>query len=147
MLGGSVSLAYAGQAMLAGAACLALAALLRRTKDAMTQGVLIAAAAPLATPFLLDYDLTLLALPLGFLLTRALATQFRPYEKTVLLAAYMLPAFARPLALYAHVPLGAAVAAVFFAVLARRVFEERLAERPADSPLAGEEASLVAETA
>ncbi len=125
LLGGSISLAYAGQAIMTAAVCAALVATLRRTPDAVAQGVLMAAAAPLATPFVLDYDLTLLALPLAYLLTRALATRFLPYEKIILLAAFALPAFARSLGEHAHLPLGAVVVALLFATLARRVRAEQ----------------------
>ncbi len=124
LFGGSVALAYVLQAALAGAVVCALVASLRKCRDAPTQGALIAAAAPLATPFLLDYDLTLLALPLALLLSRALATGFLPYEKIILLAAYALPAFARPLGQMAGTPLAPVIVALLFAALARRALAE-----------------------
>ena len=120
-LGGGVALAYGAQAALALAVILALVAALRRTGDALEQGALIAAATLLATPFALDYDLALLALPLALLLSRALATGFRPYEKILLLAAYALPGFARPLAQAVHLPLAPAILALLFCALVRRV--------------------------
>jgi hypothetical protein len=121
LLGGGVALAYAAQGALSATVGLALVAALRRTGDALEQGVLIAAATLLATPFALDYDLALLALPLALLLSRALATGFLPYEKILILAAYALPAFARPLAQAAHLPLAPAILVLLFAALVRRV--------------------------
>ena len=104
LLGIGVAPAYAAQAALSGAVLLALAVLIRRTEDAVIQGALMAAAALLVTPFLLDYDLTLLAIPLAVLASGALRTQFLPYEKMILLAAFILPMVARTLGHYAHLP-------------------------------------------
>jgi hypothetical protein len=61
VLGGGTTLAYAFQAAVAIPVVLVLIVALRKTGDALAQGALIAAAAPLVTPFVLDYDLTLLA--------------------------------------------------------------------------------------
>jgi hypothetical protein len=121
LLGGGVALAYGAQTALALAVALALVVALRRTRDALEQGALVAAATLLATPFALDYDLALLALPLALLLSRALATEFLPYEKILLLAAYALPAFARPLAQTVHLPLAPAILLLLFCALVRRV--------------------------
>jgi hypothetical protein len=134
LAGGGVALAYDAQAALALAAVLTLVVALRRTGDALEQGALIAAATLLATPFALDYDLALLALPLALLLSRALATGFLPYEKILLLAAYALPGFARPLAQAVHLPLAPAILVLLFCALVRRVAPAArpvLAEAPA----------------
>jgi hypothetical protein len=120
LLGGGLNLAYAAQAALAVAVGLALVSALRRTGGALEQVVLIAAATLPATPFALDYDLALLALPLAWLASRALATGFLPYEKILLLAAYALPGFARPLAQAVHLPLAPAILVLLFAALVRR---------------------------
>jgi hypothetical protein len=124
LLGGGVALAYAAQAALALAVAVALVAALRRTGAALEQGALIAAATLLATPFALDYDLALLALPLALLLSRALATGFWPYEKILLLAAYALPGLARPLAQAVHLPVAPAILALLLCALVRRVAPE-----------------------
>ncbi|MCI4677773.1 DUF2029 domain-containing protein [Rhodoblastus acidophilus] len=119
--GAPFQLAYVVQAPVSLAAAVSLVFLLRRTGDARMQIALTVVATLLATPFVLDYDFTLLALPLAVVLTRALRTGFLPYEKILLLAAYMLPGVARVLALYALLPLSPFVLALLFASMARRV--------------------------
>ncbi len=141
VLGGGVTLAYACQAAVAVPVAIALVVALRRSGDPLAQGALIAAAAPLATPFVLDYDLTLLALPLAFLLARAQATKFLAFEKIVLFAAYLLPAVARPLGQHLHLPISPAIVLLLFAVLARRVLAER------SGPVAAQEAAPQNKTA
>jgi hypothetical protein len=64
--------------------------------------------------------LTLLAIPLTVLLTQALRTQFLPYEKMILLAAYLLPAVARLLGQHFSLPAAPAVILLLFFALARR---------------------------
>jgi hypothetical protein len=86
---------------------------------------LVLAGAPLATPFLLDYDLVLLAFPLIWLA----AQPTRPWEKAVMLATFAAPAISRELALSLGVPIMPAVLMAFFAVMWRRVDENARAGR------------------
>jgi hypothetical protein len=125
--GAPLVLAYGVQALISLAAVATLGLLLGRTRDAQLQMALTAIAGLLATPFVLDYDFTLLALPLAVALTRALSGGFLPFEKSALLAAYLLPAVARSLALHAFLPLSPVVLALFLASLAQRVLQEKKA--------------------
>ena len=125
LLGAPLGFAYAAQIALSVAVAAALALLLRRTRDEQMQGALMAVAALLVTPFVLDYDLTLLAVPLAVLFAQARASSFAPYEKSILLVAFMLPAFSRALAQYAHLPLAPLVLVLLFAALARRAWAAR----------------------
>jgi len=120
-LGGGNGLAYAAQIAAALAALAALVAGLRRERDARRQFALVAAVTCLTTPFLLDYDLTLLIVPIAILAEEGLETGFRSYEKTVLVAAFLLPGVARPLAQYGPLPLSPLVVAALAAVLWRRM--------------------------
>ena len=65
LLGGQVMLAYAVQAVLAVAVCAVLVMLLRRRPGTTAEAPAVAAAALLISPFLLDYDLVLLAVRQG----------------------------------------------------------------------------------
>ncbi len=121
LLGAGLVWAYALQGMLTACVCVVLVVVLRKTGDAVAQGALMAAAALLATPFVLDYDLALLALPMAYLLSLALQTGFRCYEKITLISAFALPAVSRALAEHAHLPLAPAILLLFFVMLARRV--------------------------
>ncbi|MDR3511476.1 MAG: glycosyltransferase family 87 protein [Caulobacteraceae bacterium] len=120
LLHGGLALAYGAQALAALAACAALVFLQRKAPRAEAEGPALVAASLLASPFLLDYDLILLAIPLAWLTAQGLRTGFRSYEKTILAAGFILPAISRPLAMGAGVPLGPLViAAVFWLVLRR----------------------------
>jgi alpha-1,2-mannosyltransferase len=120
VLAAPVPLAYAGQiaAALGGAIVLVCA---RRTEDAAGQVAALVAATLLASPFLLDYDLTIAAVPLAFVFARALAGGWLAWEKFVLLAAFVLPLLARPLATHLSLPLAPVVDAALLAVVARRL--------------------------
>jgi hypothetical protein len=120
VLGGALPLAYLAQGLAAVAALGALVVALRHERDARRQFALVAVVTCLTTPFLLDYDLTLLLVPVAVLAEEGLATGFRAYEKTALAAAFLLPAFARPLAEHAHLPLSPLVMASLALVILRR---------------------------
>ena len=98
LLHGPLILAYAAQGAAALAAAAALFWLQRRDFRGPAEGPALIAATLLASPFLLDYDLTLLAFPLAFLGRLGLARGFAPFEKNVLLLAYLLPLLSRILA-------------------------------------------------
>lgn len=70
--------------------------------DLLRKGAVLAVATPLATPYLFHYDLPLLILPVCWLARDALATGWRPWEKTALAGFYWSPLMVRALAL----PLG-----------------------------------------
>jgi len=118
VLGGGVALAYLAQAV---AAVAALAAFVcARPKSGRPLIALVATLACLTTPFLLDYDLTILIVPIVVLAQDALETGFLPYEKTALAAAFLLAEIARPLALGLHLSLSPFVVAGLATVTIRR---------------------------
>lgn len=121
---GGVGLAYVAQ----GAAAIAVAALLialsRKAPQAAAAGPALVAASLLASPFLLDYDLILLAVPVAWLTGEGLKGGFRPYEKTILAAAYLAPALTRTIASAAGVPLGPVAVAAVLWLVARRWMDE-----------------------
>lgn len=120
VLGGPVALAYAAQAVVSAAAAAALVWIIRRRPRSDAHAPLIVLATLLASPFLLDYDLAILAFPLAWLAGQGLAGGFRPWEKVTLLAAYVLPITARGLAMKAHLPLTPLVLGALFALILRR---------------------------
>ena len=120
LIGGGVALAWAAQAVVSLGACAALVVGLRRTRDVEAQGALCACAALLASPFLLDYDLMLAALPLLWLFREARRTGFLPWEKTVMLAAFLLPLVSRLIGGAIHVPTAPFVLSALFAVVLAR---------------------------
>jgi hypothetical protein len=121
VLGGAVALAYSLQGIVLLVTAVALVWAIKRRPDVRSEGALLTVAALLATPFLLDYDLVMLALPMAWLLREGMRTGFRPWEKIGLLAGYLLPLAARPFAMFAHVPLAPVVLAGIFGLVLRRV--------------------------
>ena len=95
LLHGGLTLAYCLQAATALAAAAALVWLARRRFRCEAEGPAMVMAALLASPFLLDYDLTLLAIPLAWIAREGLRSGFAPGEKSVLAFAYVLPLFSR----------------------------------------------------
>jgi hypothetical protein len=126
LLGGGLWLAYGVQAVVALAVLATLAWLLRRRPGGVAEMAAVAAATPLCSPFLLDYDLMLLGLPLAFVLAAALREgRFLPWEKLVLLAAFVLPLVSRTIGSATGVPIAPLVTAALFWVVARRVMAAR----------------------
>lgn len=121
-LGGGAALAYAAQGACA-LTVLGLAALIvrRHRPDPAAFCALLAAASLLISPFLLDYDLLLAAVPLGWLALQGVRHGFRPWEKLLLLCAALTPLLARPLAAHLHLPVAPVALLALFALIARRI--------------------------
>ncbi|QUD86753.1 glycosyltransferase family 87 protein [Phenylobacterium montanum] len=120
LLHGGVGLAYAIQALAALAVCAALVLAQRKVFRAPAEGPAMICAALLASPFLLDYDLVLLAIPLAWLAAEGLKTGFRPWEKLILAAGFLLPALSRTLAAGVGLPLSPLVIAAVLWLIVRR---------------------------
>lgn len=122
LLGASMALSYGLQI----ASALLVAVLLAR--ESWRQGfdpglgAALLLGSMLATPFLLDYDLVLLAFPLVWLL----ATGFGPWGRITAAAAFGLAIFARPLALTAGIPLAPVVLMGLFLVVIRAIRARRI---------------------
>ncbi len=119
-LGAAPSLAWAVQCLASLTALATVLSVSHRKPGAGAEGATMAAAACLASPFLLDYDLMLLAIPLAWVAARAERGGYLPWEKLILLAAFVLPLVVRQLAILAGVPLAPLVVAALLAVVVRR---------------------------
>jgi len=120
LLGVGLSGAWAIQAVVSGAVLMILMTVVRRQPGAPAEGATLAAAACLATPFLLDYDLMLLGVPLAWVAAEAERTGYLPWEKLILAAAFVLPLVARPIATVGGVPVAPAVLIALLWVVTRR---------------------------
>ncbi len=100
LYGVPVALAYLGQGLL----ILGVLAVLYRMDRNRAPWEMMKAALVLATllftPFMLDYDLVMLALPLAFLVRRGVVYGFLPWEKLVIASFWGVILFARSLAMY-----------------------------------------------
>ena len=120
LLHGSLALAWGAQIATSVAAVAALWLMQRRAFRAPAEGAAIVCAGLLASPFVLDYDLTLLAIPLLWLLGEGLRTGFLPFEKALLALAFVLPLVSRATAGAVGLPLAPLVIAAIFALAMRR---------------------------
>jgi hypothetical protein len=120
LVGAGVLVAWCAQATITAIVLLAVARVAAKRPGAAIEGAGIACASCLVTPFLLDYDLTLLAVPLAAVFAAADRDGFLPWEKPILLAAFALPLIARPLALQLGVPVAPFLVAALFATVIRR---------------------------
>ena len=118
LLGGGATAGYAAQGVSAVVVGCVLGWIAWTVKMGPALGAAMVAATLLATPFLLGYDLMLLAVPLIWMSRQA---GFLPWEKTTLMAAFVLPMVSSVVAEHARLPLAPLVAAALFAVIARRL--------------------------
>jgi hypothetical protein len=122
-LGGSIELAYVVQGAVSLAVLAGLAFIWRhgsggRAKAAACIGTL------LVTPYVLDYDLAVLAPAIAFLAAEGIARGLRPYEKVVLAAAWLVPLLARPMAQHLDVPIALIVMTILFVITLRGALGE-----------------------
>lgn len=126
---GPLWLAYGLQGLMALAVAAVVAQVFRRARNTPAAGAVLVAGAVLASPFLLDYDLMLGAVPMAWLLSQGLRTGFRPWEKSGLAAAFILPLIVRMTATYLLIPLGPIVMSGLFLLVLRRAWETPSAPR------------------
>lgn len=121
LLGVPGGIAFAVQ----GALSLAVAAMVVRAswKRGFSPGLaaLVLAGAPLATPFVLDYDLLLTAFPLAYLFASARENGFDDWERITIAGVFAGAAFARPIALGLGVPIMPLLLVALFLCVWRRV--------------------------
>ncbi len=120
--GASLPVAFGAQILLS-VTVLALAAIAaRRGKaSASTIGALTAGAGLLATPFVLNYDLTLCALPLGWLCVRGARDGFGRWQKLLAVAVFFLPLVSRAINQSWHLPMAPVLLLVLFLAVRRTV--------------------------
>ncbi len=104
-----------------GLVCLAL----RHRPGGGAEVAAMAAGAPLATPFILSYDLVMLLVPLAWLLAEARRDGFLPWERLGLVAVLVLPGVSIAVGLSAQVSLGPLAPALALALVLRRLAARR----------------------
>lgn len=119
MWGGSVPFAYAVQGAVTVAAMGAVLWLTRAARPKL-RGAAVCAAALLSTPYVLDYDLVVLAMGSAFLVADAMERGFLPWEKSLLALIWIAPLVSRPLAQLTLIPLGQASIVIILALAVRR---------------------------
>lgn len=138
ILGSSVTTAYAAQAFVAICVAVVVAIVAWRVRSPHALGAVVVTGAMLTTPFLLRYDLMLLAIPLLWFCREAKRTGIRSAEAKIAIAAFLLPAVPLDVAQYAHILLAPLVIAALFIVMARRALDPSLARlNSTHDPFAG----------
>ena len=113
MFGGSTTLAYGAQALSALVVASAVAWAWRGSATLAAKGAVLVCGVVLIPPYIFDYDLTLLAIPIALLAQEGLRTGWRSYEREILVIAGLAPMvgpavadnFGFPLTLFLVVPL------------------------------------------
>lgn len=131
MAGGPVDLAYGLQAAAAVGAAVAVGLVWLRSDDHALKAALLAFAIPLSTPYLLDYDLTILGVGLAFLAARGLRRGFGPFEISLAAALWTVPMVARTVGGLVHVPLTAPLLVLAAILIVRAALPPRPGLAPA----------------
>jgi hypothetical protein len=123
--GASVPIAYAAQATLFAALAATLAWLWHSDAAFELKAAALALGSLLATPYVLDYDLVVLAVAIAFVARHGLRHGFRDFEISLLAAAWIVPLLSRSVAGATVIPLGLLVELTLYAFVLRRAALDR----------------------
>ena len=122
LLGSPMLVAYSLQALVAFGAAAAVAWVWRRpTGDPDMKNAALMAATPLSTAFIFDYDLMLLAPAIAWLARKGVTGTPLPYERTILVAAFLAPFVSRVVGMHTHLLFAPISIAALLVVIVRRV--------------------------
>jgi hypothetical protein len=125
MWGAGVYTGYVVQITLALAVAASLAWLWQSDAAFDLKASALATASLLATPYVLDYDLVVLAVSIAFFARHGLNRGFRDYEITLLAAAWIMPLLSRGLTGVSGIPLGLIVLLALYGFTLRRAVLDR----------------------
>jgi hypothetical protein len=120
MLGGGIGSAYSVQLALTIAVAAGLVWLWRSKASYELKAAGLACACLLSTPYLLDYDLVVVAVAIAFFVRHGLTSGFRDYEISCLVLAWTAPLLARGVAGAVGVPLGLISVVLLYGLTLRR---------------------------
>lgn len=127
MLGARLELAYAVQVLSALAAATGVALVWSRTKAPGLRAAVLAAGAPLATPYVFDYDLAMLAVPMAAIAWDGMQRGWLSGERKTLIAVWLAPILATVVAANTGIPLGYPCVLALFLVAVRRALAPAVA--------------------
>jgi hypothetical protein len=128
MLGAGIQTAYAVHFAIALAVSAIVLWIWRGPVSIPLKGAALATGTLLVTPYVLDYDLMLLALPLAWLTVEGLRAQFLNWEKLTLFIVWLLPLLSRSIGSFG-VPIAPVVLLVLLSFIYRRARESVVTER------------------
>lgn len=120
MWGGGIEAAYAAQLALTLAVAASLVWLWRSSATHELKAAALSLGTLLATPYVLDYDLVMLAVAIAFFVRHGLAHGFRDFEISLLALAWFAPLIARAFAQVTCIPLGLMVQIVLYVLILHR---------------------------
>jgi Glycosyltransferase family 87 len=129
MWGGGIPLAYAVQGAVTLTVAAALGWLWRTRATFPLKSAALLLGTVLATPYMLDYDLMLLAPAIAFLAADGAVRGFPPYEKTLLAGLWLVPLVARSVAQATLIPLAVPLMLLTFGFMLRRAMTDAGAAR------------------
>jgi hypothetical protein len=113
-------LAYGAQALLALTVAATIIVIWRRGGALAPKAAALLSGALLVTPYLLDYDLMVMAPAIAFLAAHGIAHGFLLWEKTALAAIFIAPLVTRAVAEHTQLPVGFVALVALFLLAARR---------------------------
>jgi hypothetical protein len=119
-LGADVPTAYAMQGALALFLAVSIGWLWHSDAAFELKAASLALGCLLATPYVLDYDLVVLAVAIAFFARHGLSRGFRDYEISILAAAWLVPLLSRGIAGVTGIPLGLIVLLTLYGFVLRR---------------------------
>lgn len=125
MWGASIEFAYVVQGLLIISVAISLAWLWRRPVAYEIKAAALAVGCLLATPYILDYDLMVLAVAIAFMARLGLQTGFRPYEITLFAVVWVVPIVTRTVMLATTIPLRLLAMLVLYTFIVRRALTAR----------------------
>jgi hypothetical protein len=125
MWGAGVPTAYAVQGALLAMLAASLAWLWHGDAAFELKAAALCLASLLATPYVLDYDLVVLAVAMAFFARYGLRHGFRDFEISLLAAAWIVPLLSRAIAGATGIPLGLSVMLAFYLLVLRRAVLDR----------------------
>jgi hypothetical protein len=125
MWGAGVHLAYAVQMTLALMLAASLAWLWQSDAAFELKASALASGSLLATPYVLDYDLVVLAVAIAFFVRHGISRGFRAFEISLLAAAWIVPLLSRGVAGVTGIPLGLLVLLAVYVFTLRRAVLDR----------------------
>jgi hypothetical protein len=120
MLGAPVNVAYAAQGLLLIAVAYGLVRIWRSTAPDDVKAASLITGSLLASPYVVDYDLVILAPAMALLVRDGLRRGFGPYDKTIMLFAAFAPVIARPIGSATHLSMGLAALLLLLWITLRR---------------------------
>ena len=124
-IGASTDLAYAAQGILLLVLAVSLVRLWRSDAEHELKAAALATACLLATPYVMDYDLMVVAIAIGYFVKHGLSRGFLSYEISVVALAFAASFAARVIMGWTGVPLGLISLLAFYVLILRRAAADR----------------------